>query len=164
MKREYRRLALTPVEADRLSRKACPNCGKSREIFNRRNKSMDAVCCSPECSREYWRTKRPTIAEMRELVYHEQGGLCAACKQEISVMDPPSAKYPYGKDTPYVLDHIRPIAMGGSQWDRDNLQVLCHRCNKSKTARDLGQIARYKKYHHTPEETRQAKLDTLEAG
>jgi 5-methylcytosine-specific restriction endonuclease McrA len=51
------------------------------------------------------------------------------------------------KAHPYVLDHIRPIAMGGDQWARDNLQVLCGRCNRMKTARDMGKIAHWKKYH-----------------
>jgi 5-methylcytosine-specific restriction endonuclease McrA len=29
----------------------------------------------------------------------------------------------------------------------DNLQVLCWRCNRIKTARDMGRIARWKRYH-----------------
>jgi len=37
--------------------------------------------------------------------------------------------------------------MGGDQWARDNLQILCGRCNRIKTARDMGRIARWKKYH-----------------
>jgi 5-methylcytosine-specific restriction endonuclease McrA len=37
--------------------------------------------------------------------------------------------------------------MGGDQWARDNLQVLCGRCNRQKTARDMGKIAHWKKYH-----------------
>jgi 5-methylcytosine-specific restriction endonuclease McrA len=30
--------------------------------------------------------------------------------------------------------------MGGDQWALDNLQVLCERCNKIKTARDMGKV------------------------
>jgi 5-methylcytosine-specific restriction endonuclease McrA len=37
--------------------------------------------------------------------------------------------------------------MGGDQWAVDNLQVLCERCNRIKTARDMGRIAWWKKYH-----------------
>jgi hypothetical protein len=36
--------------------------------------------------------------------------------------------------------------MGGEQWAADNLQVLCARCNRIKTARDMGAIARWKRY------------------
>jgi 5-methylcytosine-specific restriction endonuclease McrA len=45
------------------------------------------------------------------------------------------------------MDHIRPIAMGGDQWARENLQVLCRRCNRIKTARDMGKIADWKRYY-----------------
>jgi 5-methylcytosine-specific restriction endonuclease McrA len=82
---------------------------------------------------------------MRRLVRDEQGGKCAWCKTEVhesGTME--GAKNHH----PYVLDHIRPIAMGGDQWARDNLQVLCGRCNRMKTARDMGKIARWKKYHY----------------
>ena len=63
----------------------------------------------------------------------------------------------------YILDHIRPIAMGGDQWAKDNLQVLCVRCNTIKTARDMGNIARWKKYHgrgraHQEDNSRQVLL------
>ena len=44
------------------------------------------------------------------------------------------------------MNHIRPIAMGGDQWARENLQVLCRRCNRIKTSLDMGNIARWKKY------------------
>lgn len=37
--------------------------------------------------------------------------------------------------------------MGGDPWARENLQVLCGRCNRLKTARDPGKIAWWNKYH-----------------
>jgi len=53
--------------------------------------------------------------------------------------------------------------MGGDQWARDNLQVLCVRCNRIKTARDMGNIARWKKYYvrgsaHQADDSRQVLL------
>jgi hypothetical protein len=42
----------------------------------------------------------------------------------------------------FVVDHIKPIALGGSEWDEDNMQTLCVKCNKVKTARDARVIAR----------------------
>jgi 5-methylcytosine-specific restriction endonuclease McrA len=93
---------------------------------------------------EYYFKGRSTIAGLRRLVRDEQGGKCARCKitvNESSVLEGVKNRHPY------VLDHILPIAMGGDQWARDNLQVLCGRCNRQKTARDLGKIARWRKYH-----------------
>lgn len=35
----------------------------------------------------------------------------------------------------YELDHIEPLARGGSSWPR-NLQLLCQPCNRRKQAQD----------------------------
>jgi 5-methylcytosine-specific restriction endonuclease McrA len=140
--REVRRRANTPLEAERLAVRACPVCGCPREKFQPRNRG--AVCCRPEHSEQYWHEQRPTISEMRLTVFTEQGGKCAACKKEIHEFN--ATEGPYGTYHHYVLDHIRPIAMGGDQWARENLQVLCETCNKIKTAADMGKIARWKKY------------------
>lgn len=138
-------MADTPEEHERLARRACPHCGCERENFKPRNRN--AICCQPPCSDAYWSKERPTIAEMRRLVYDEQGGKCAGCKLEIHDFN--ATEGPYGTNHPYVLDHLRPIAMGGSQWARKNMQVLCERCNKEKTARDMGRIASWKRHHKT---------------
>jgi 5-methylcytosine-specific restriction endonuclease McrA len=139
--REYRRYSNTPEERERLSRKACPNCGRERPDFNFWN--MDAICCRPSCSAEYW-GRQPTIVEMKQRVLAEQDGKCAHCRQEIH--EPSATKDPCSYH-PCIMDHIRPIAMGGDQWARENLQVLCRRWNKIKTARDMGKIANWKKYY-----------------
>ena len=138
--REYRRY--TPEEKERISRDACPHCGCGRLHFNPGNEHT--TCCQTSCSMEYWFKVRPTIAEMRRLVRDEQGGKCARCRQEVREFNGTGGPYNHHH---YVLDHIRPIAMGGDQWARDNLQVLCERCNKIKTARDMGRISQWKKYH-----------------
>jgi 5-methylcytosine-specific restriction endonuclease McrA len=138
--REYRQY--TPEEKERISRGACPQCGRERLHFNPGNEH--AICCQASCSMEYWFKVRATISLMRRRVRDEQGGKCALCRQEVhesgATEDPDHHHH-------YVLDHIRPIAMGGDQWARDNLQVLCGRCNRIKTAGDMGRIARWKKYH-----------------
>jgi 5-methylcytosine-specific restriction endonuclease McrA len=138
--REYRHY--TPEEKERISRGACPHCGRERVHFTPGNEHT--TCCQASCTLEYWYKQRPTITEMRRLVRDEQGGKCARCRQVVHKSNThgnsPSSHH-------YILDHIRPIAMGGDQWARDNLQVLCSRCNRIKTARDMGKIARWKKYH-----------------
>lgn len=35
-----------------------------------------------------------------------------------------------------VVDHIRPINLGGERLDPDNLQTLCRRCHAAKTRTD----------------------------
>ncbi|HET6580711.1 MAG TPA: HNH endonuclease signature motif containing protein, partial [Methanoregula sp.] len=118
------------------------------------------LCCQPSCSMEYWFKVRPTISGMRRLVRDEQGGKCARCKREVH--EGRADGRPHTRHR-YILDHIRPIAMGGDQWARDNLQVLCVRCNRIKTARDLGRIAQWKKYYmrgpvHEADNSRQVLL------
>jgi 5-methylcytosine-specific restriction endonuclease McrA len=93
---------------------------------------------------EYWFKQRPTISGMRQLVRDNQGGRCARCGEEVHEFNASEGPDMHHH---YILDHIRPIAMGGDQWARDNLQVLCKKCNKIKTARDMGKIAWWKKYH-----------------
>ena len=58
----------------------------------------------------------------RKAVGDAQGWLCTYCRREIS--GPRQAS----------LDHIIPIERGGTS-DRDNLQMLCSRCNYSKNDR-----------------------------
>ena len=80
---------------------------------------------------------------MRKIVLLEQEGECARCRKKIPASRTAEGRCPAH---PWILDHIRPIAMGGDQWDAGNLQVLCTRCNKIKTARDMGAIAQWKRY------------------
>lgn len=58
-----------------------------------------------------------------------QGGKCAYCREKLS-----------GRAH---LDHIQPLAAGGSNWPR-NLQWLCPPCNMSKNARDPIEFAQSK--------------------
>jgi len=138
--REHRRYANTPEEKERLARDACPVCGRERPAFP---PGTDTICCSPSCSSVYWREERPTVSEMRGLLLLEQEGKCARCHKEIPRSRPAEGR-PHSHSC--ILDHIRPIAMGGDQWATDNLQVLCARCNRIKTSRDIGAIARWKRY------------------
>lgn len=40
--------------------------------------------------------------------------------------------------TPYhTIDHIKPIAEGGEWLDLDNLQTLCDKCHRVKTAKEV---------------------------
>ena len=57
---------------------------------------------------------------LSERLYKLQKGLCACCKQ------------PLGDD--YHLDHILPLALGGTNTD-DNIQLLRAECNMQKSAK-----------------------------
>jgi 5-methylcytosine-specific restriction enzyme A len=60
----------------------------------------------------------------RAAILAEQGGQCVACGNI----------YP---DHMLHIDHITPIASGGSVWDIDNLQVLCKACHGEKTINEV---------------------------
>ena len=54
----------------------------------------------------------------------------------------------YRKTHPYrdfIADHIIPIALGGAEFDTNNVQLLCEVCNKKKTKQDQGKIAKKRK-------------------
>ena len=42
----------------------------------------------------------------------------------------------------FIADHIIPIALGGPEFDLNNVQLLCERCNKEKTVKDAFDIAK----------------------
>jgi 5-methylcytosine-specific restriction endonuclease McrA len=65
---------------------------------------------------------------MRARLIHLRKGICGKCCNEI-------------KDT-IVMDHIKPIALGGAEFDINNLQLLCKVCNKIKTRQDAKDIAK----------------------
>ncbi|MGD6808587.1 MAG: HNH endonuclease [Candidatus Bathyarchaeia archaeon] len=45
----------------------------------------------------------------------------------------------------FTADHIVPIALGGDEFDLNNIQLLCEVCDKKKTAKDLAKIAKLRK-------------------
>lgn len=53
-------------------------------------------------------------------IHAEQSGKCACCGKDLNGT--------------YHVDHIMPLAIGGSNWP-DNLQALCAFCNQSKGAK-----------------------------
>lgn len=59
------------------------------------------------------------------VIFEKQRGLCANCKAALLMS---------GKQK-YHVDHIMPLAKGGSNWP-SNLQCLCPTCNLKKNAKD----------------------------
>lgn len=50
-----------------------------------------------------------------------------------------------------IADHIKPIALGGDEWDLDNIQTLCKKCDKKKTKQDQKDIAKQRRIEKVQE-------------
>ncbi len=59
--------------------------------------------------------RQPIPQQVKVLVWQRDGGRCVEC----------------GSQQDLEYDHVIPLAMGGSNTDR-NLQLLCERCNRRK--------------------------------
>lgn len=96
---------------------------KNRDAMYEKNKEWREN--NPERMREYWIRRRCSksnaegthTADDVSSIYARQNGLCVYCDADLSLG--------------YHVDHIMPIALGGSNWP-DNLQCLCQKCNQSK--------------------------------
>ena len=111
-----------------LKENKCPVCAKPKHKWNRRT---DWTCCSVDCTKEY----RDNIViikswtETRRKAFERDNYTCVKCGKKTSSL--------------YLIgDHIIPIALGGDEWDLDNVQTLCKdKCNKIKTRQDAKDIA-----------------------
>jgi len=70
--------------------------------------------------------------EVREKALERDGYRCVKCGRQAS-----------------EVDHIVPIALGGSMFDLNNLQSLCSECHKWKTLSDLQKIRNAEKLKGT---------------
>lgn len=96
-------------------------------VKKRRFESLQYKKRNPEIRRKHEVTRRArlagaegtfTVDDIRRIA-KAQGGKCACC----------------GKRRTLTVDHITPLAKGGSNWPV-NLQMLCKSCNSRKHARD----------------------------
>ena len=69
---------------------------------------------------------------LRRLVFERDNFTCIWC----------GMKHP---SSYLICDHIIPIAIGGKEFDMDNVQTLCKRCDKLKTKADMKIIRRHKR-------------------
>ncbi len=140
----------------------CLNCEKLITAKKRRR-----YCC-PECSTEF--LEKNSHAALRSKLIQERKGKCEHCgniptKKEInrgSIGDDWFKEYIHrwysnqiieltneyaivADETKLILDHKNPIALGGAEFDRANLQILCIGCDKIKTRLDKGKIAMFRK-------------------
>lgn len=139
----------TEEAAARIRRDMCPICGKPKHEWTRRR---DWMMCSRECTDEFEKNKEKYLTtwwDIRQKVIHRDSGVCRNCGDNMSRLNDHGMLNNKG----WVVDHIVPIAVGGSQTDLANLQLLCPKCNKIKTRNDLADIARHRIRKRTPVST-----------
>lgn len=147
------RIPRTEEEKERTEKGLCIVCGKPA---SKRSK----VFCSNDCKNSWW--SNHDWSWVRAEILHRDNLKCSKCgfqlkqieyyyivfndpegfsKNDLHIVhsDPQVMGY---IAIPLVVDHIKPIALGGGEFDRSNLQILCQWCNKIKTANDMAMIAK----------------------
>lgn len=138
IKRQAYKLVILEPAKSRLTKNQCPSCGKPKSKWKRRT---DWKCCSEKCTEKYHKLYEIiSQGDFRSKVLRRDKYTCQKCGKK------PMLEYPSGEFFPdeskLIVDHIKPIAIGGDQWDMDNAQTLCIQCNKIKTKKDAGDIAK----------------------
>ena len=160
MKKRIGNINLSDIERkrDKEGRVICLNCDKY--LPKRRQKY-----CSDNCSFE-WATKH-SHRLLRSKLIKKYRGKCAICNK---IPTKRENRYPHLTDkewkeikqfayaikftneyallldnTQLILDHKVPIALGGAEFEEDNLQILCLDCNKKKTKYDFSEISKARK-------------------
>lgn len=131
MKQRVKFEVIVPEEfSERIELKQCPICGKHEDNWTRRK---DWRCCSKKCTEEYdkirlindWNSLR-----MKAII--RDNYMCVKCGFR-------------GFAFEFIGDHIIPIALGGEEFDINNVQTLCKKCDKIKTSEDLKKIAKQRR-------------------
>ena len=144
--REVYKRVFTPIAEQRIREQCCPNCGLPKSEWKR---STTWRCCSKECTANFWKNHAEIFDwnVTRAMVFKRDNYTCKMCDRRFVNV----AKYPPHKGEEYaqsdmlIGDHVVPIAVGGSEFDMDNIQTLCIDCNKIKTKRDMQRIAKFRK-------------------
>jgi 5-methylcytosine-specific restriction endonuclease McrA len=130
-RQHYHALSDFKPKHNKAGQRICLNCNKI--IKDKRKRKY----CSTECSSEFF--AKHNSAGMRSRIFMRDKDVCQKCGVKalfnINSNDPMSG---YN----YVVDHIKPIALGGAEFDENNLQLLCGTCNKEKTKLDQALIAK----------------------
>lgn len=163
--REGHRVIFGKMAEDRIAASCCPTCGKHKDEWTR---TKSYRCCSAACTDKFWReiVQVRSWQHLRLQCFERDGYACRMCgvkpvplrkkhvrttegyrepyygwkiiDEEVTPEDP---SYVSLLSSCFVADHIQPIALGGDEWDLNNLQSLCRQCNKAKTAKDAARIA-----------------------
>lgn len=121
--------------------------------------------CSDECSNAYYMAT--SSSHLRYIINQRDKGICAKCgldcealERRINAMPKEAVKevrrvlvengfnwshWNYNCASLWDADHIEPIDEGGSSWEMENIQTLCHPCHKEKTAEQAARGAKQRK-------------------
>lgn len=133
---------LTKQQKEWLNNNCCPICGLPKKDWNRRK---DWTCCSINCSKKYQKECWKVWQYWKLKVFKRDKYACVKCGEKPTQEDWHKQLLP---DTSKLIgDHIIPIAIGGEEYDLNNVQTLCLKCNKIKTKEDMKKIALYRKQH-----------------
>lgn len=131
---------LNKQQKEWLDTNCCPICGLPKSEWKRRT---DWRCCSVDCTNKFSEIVVFIWQYWKEKAFERDKYSCVKCGEK------PTQKTYEGEIIPdtskLVADHIIPIALGGEEYDLDNVQTLCIKCNKIKTKKDLKKIALYRK-------------------
>lgn len=95
-------------------------CDQASEIWRKNNKEKVNAKAAARRARKRKAKGRFTEIDITNLI-SLQKGKCVCCKTDIKKI--------------HHVDHIIPLAKGGSN-ERKNLQILCPKCNRNKSAKD----------------------------
>lgn len=144
--REVYKRVFTPIAEQRIGEHKCPNCGLPKSEWKRRT---DWRCCSKECTGNFWKDHVEILdwSVTRAMVFKRDNYTCKMCSKRFIIVSkyPPYEGREFAQSEMLIGDHIIPIAIGGSEFDMDNIQTLCIDCNKIKTKEDMGLIAESRK-------------------
>ncbi len=165
-KRELVKKIIPKEQLKRIKNNQCPVCEKPKSKWNRRT---DWRCCSEECTAEFWKTYISYgWQDIRLKAFERDNYTCVKCgdnRKEVEVIRKikrtanleelynsnwkVKAEYKYVESKEiwnnFIGDHIKPIALGGDEWDLKNIQTLCIKCNKIKTKEDMKDIAKQRR-------------------
>ena len=151
-KRELVKKIIPKEQLKRIKNNQCPVCSLPKSKWNRRT---DWRCCSEECTAEFWKNYISYgWQDIRLKALERDNFTCVKCgkkpkRREMDSRKKKDGRYEYywketdgDNSSELIGDHIVPIALGGDEWDLDNIQTLCIKCNKKKTKKDAKNIAK----------------------
>lgn len=119
----------------------CVMCGSKLEGRQRKY-------CSWDCEYDYKSIKYKWESQQqnRRKAFKRDNNICKMCNTKFS-------------DEQLIADHIIPIALGGEEFDLDNIQTLCIECNKTKTKDDMIKIVDNRRLNRVLDKNKQLDIN-----